>query len=105
MLGSDKMSDADRRKNNIPDGNGVYVIEVAAGSAARQAGIKQGDFITKINGRLINTATELIGKISSLHPGDQVDLTYVRNGSENTTTATLQNSGGNYQQQEQDMNQ
>jgi S1-C subfamily serine protease len=105
MLGSDQMSDADRQKNNIPDGNGVYVIKVADGSAASQAGIQQGDFITKINGRQINTGTELIGKISSLRPGDKVDLTYVRSGSESTTTATLQNSAGNYQQQEQDMNQ
>jgi serine protease Do len=39
MLGSDQMTDADRQKNNIPDGNGVYVIKVADGSAASQAGI------------------------------------------------------------------
>jgi Do/DeqQ family serine protease len=105
MLGSDQMTDADRQKNNIPDGNGVYVIKVADGSAASKAGIQQGDFITKLNGKVINTATELIGRISSLHPGDKVELTYVRNGSENTTTATLQNSAGNYPQQEQDINQ
>jgi S1-C subfamily serine protease len=105
MLGSDQMSDADRQKNNIPDGNGVYVIQVANGSAAAQAGIQKGDFITKINGRELNTGTELIGKVSSLRPGDKVDLTYVRNGSESTTSATLQSSSGNYQQQEQDMNQ
>jgi Do/DeqQ family serine protease len=105
MLGSDQMTDADRQKNNIPDGNGVYVIKVADGSAASKAGIQQGDFITKVNGKVINTSTELIGKISSLHPGDKVELTYVRNGSESTTTAILQNSAGNYPQQEQDMNQ
>jgi S1-C subfamily serine protease len=81
------------------------VIQVANGSAAAQAGIRQGDFITKINGREVNTGTELIGKVSSLRPGDKVDLTYVRNGSESTTSATLQSSSGNYQQQEQDMNQ
>jgi S1-C subfamily serine protease len=102
MLGSDQMSDADRQRNHIPDGNGVYVMQVADGSAASQAGMRQGDFITKINGRVINTATELIGKISSLHPGDKVDITYVRNGSESTTTAILQDSAGNYTQQ--DMN-
>jgi S1-C subfamily serine protease len=102
MLGSDQMSDADRQRNHIPDGNGVYVMQVADGSAASQAGMRQGDFITKINGRVINTATELIGKISSLHPGDKVDITYVRNGSESTTTAILQDSAGNYPQQ--DMN-
>lgn len=101
MFGNDQMSEADRHKNNIPDGNGVYVMDVANGSAAAQAGIQKGDFITKLNGITISTGTELVGKISALSPGDKVDISYVHNGAENTTTATLQGSAGNYQQQQQ----
>jgi serine protease Do len=101
MFGNDQMSNADRQKSNIPDGNGVYVMDVAGSSAADQAGILKGDFITKLNGTIINTGTELVGKISALRPGDKVDITYVRNGVENTTTATLQGSAGNYPQQQQ----
>ena len=101
MFGNDQMSEADRQKNNIPDGNGVYVMDVASGSAAADAGIHKGDFITKLNGTVINTGTELVGKISALRPGDKVDINYVRNGAENTTTATLKGSEGNYSQQEQ----
>lgn len=101
MFGNDQMSEADRQKNNIPDGNGVYVMDVATGSAAADAGIHKGDFITKLNGTVINTGTELVGKISALRPNDKVDITYVRNGSENNTTATLQGSAGNYSQKEQ----
>lgn len=105
MFGNDQMSEADRQKNNIPDGNGVYVMDVATGSAADEAGIHKGDFITKLNGAVINRGTELVGKISALRPGDKVGITYVRNGAENTTTATLQGSAGNYQQQKQQQQQ
>ena len=105
QFGSDQMSDADRKKYNIPDGNGVYVMDVAQGSAAEKAGIHKGDFITAINGTTINTGTEMVGKISSLRPGDKIDVTYTRNGAENKTTVTLQSSAGNYQQQSQEQQQ
>ncbi|MEO9003764.1 MAG: trypsin-like peptidase domain-containing protein [Ginsengibacter sp.] len=104
MFGNDQMSGTDRQKNNIPDGNGVYVMDVSKGSAADEAGIKKGDFITKLNGNTINTGTELVGKISALRPGDKVNITYVRNGSENTTSATLKGSAATYPDQ-QDSNQ
>ncbi|MEO8413415.1 MAG: trypsin-like peptidase domain-containing protein [Ginsengibacter sp.] len=104
MFGSDQMSDADRQKNNIPDGDGVYVMDVAKGSAADNAGIQKGDFITKINGTTITTGTEMVGKISAFHPGDKIEITYVHNGAENTSMATLQGAAGTYQQQ-QDTNQ
>ncbi|MDQ2862718.1 MAG: trypsin-like peptidase domain-containing protein [Bacteroidota bacterium] len=105
MFGNDQMSDADRRKINIPDGNGVYVMNVANGSAADEAGIHKGDFITKLNGTVINTGTQLVGKISALRPGDKIDITYVHNGSESTTSATLKGSAGNYPQQQQQQQQ
>ena len=101
MFGNDKMSEADRQKNSIPNGNGVFVMDVANGSSAAVAGIHKGDFITKLNGAVINTGTELVGKISAWRPGDKVEITYIRNGAESTTTATLQGSTGNYSQQEQ----
>jgi serine protease Do len=105
MFGSDQMSEADRQKNNIPNGNGVYVMDVANGSAANEAGIRKGDFITKLKGTLLNTGTELVGKISALRPGDKVDITFVRDGQENNTTATLQGNPGNYPQQQQQQQQ
>jgi len=101
MFGNDQMSEAVRQKNNIPDGNGVYVMDVANGGAANEAGIQKGDFITKLNGVTINTGTELVGKISAFRPGDKINLTYMRNGVENSTTAILKGSAGNYPQQQQ----
>ena len=105
QFGSDQMSDADRKKNNIPEGNGVYVMDVAEGSAADKAGIQKGDFITGINGTTINSGTEMVEKISSLRPGDKLQLTYMHNGAEKTTTVTLQAAAGKYQQQHQQQQQ
>ena len=98
MYGSDQMSEADRQKNNIPDGDGVFVMDVTEGSAAGKAGIQKGDFITKINGTKINTGTEMVEKISALRPGDVTNITYRRNGAENTVNATLLGSQESYRQ-------
>lgn len=100
MFGSDQMSYADRKKNNIPDGDGVFVLDVAKGSAADEAGIQKGDFVTKINGTTVNTGTEMVEKISAMRPDDKINISYVRNKAENTATATLHGSAGNYPQQE-----
>jgi S1-C subfamily serine protease len=76
-------------------------MDVSKGSAADEAGIQKGDFITKLNGAAINTGTELVGKISAFRPGDKVDLTYKRIGVENNTTAILKGLAGSYPQQHQ----
>lgn len=98
MFGSDQMSNAEREKNNIPEGDGVYVMDVAQNSAAQKAGIRKGDFITKINGTALSSGTAMIEKISAMRPGDKVEVAFVRNGAENTTTVVLQGAAGTYAQ-------
>jgi Do/DeqQ family serine protease len=99
MFGNDQISEEDRQKNSIKDGDGVYVMDVAQNSAAAEAGIRKGDFITKINGVSINTGTEIIEKIATLRPGDKVSITFQRNGTEKTATATLKGESGLYTSQ------
>lgn len=96
MFGSDQMSEEDRKKNNVKDGDGVFVMDVAQNSAAQAAGIQKGDFITRINGAVVNSGTQLMEKIATQRPGDKVELTYQRNGTERTTTATLKGDAGSY---------
>lgn len=96
MFGSDQMSEEDRQKNKVKEGEGVFVMDVAAGSAAQEAGVQKGDFITKINGSTVSTGTEMIEKIAALQPGDKVAITYTRNGSEKTGSATLKGNSGAY---------
>lgn len=96
MFGSDQMTEEDRQKNNVKEGDGVYVMDVAKGSAAEEAGIRKGDFITHINGVAIQTGTEMVEKISALHPGDKISLTVEHDGSSKTVNATLKGSTGTY---------
>lgn len=96
MYGNDQMTGEQRKANNIKEGDGVYVMDVAKGSAAAEAGIQKGDFITKINGATIRTGTQMIEKIAAMRPGDKVAITYQHNGAEKTATVALKGDAGTY---------
>jgi len=71
------------------DGGGAVVQSVAAGSAAAQAGLQQGDVITKLGDQAINDSDDLVSAVQSRKVGDRVDITYKRGNDTRTTTATL----------------
>ncbi|MCY3974937.1 MAG: Do family serine endopeptidase [Simkaniaceae bacterium] len=60
---------------------GVLVSEVVKDSPAASAGIKQGDIITHINKRKVETPLGLRNEIMLLKPGTKITLTLNRNGS------------------------
>ena len=96
MFGNERMSEEDKKSANILDGDGVYVMDVAKGSAAEEGGIQKGDFITKINGATVATSTQMIEKIATMRPGDKAAVSFSRNGSERTATVTLKGESGTY---------
>ena len=70
-------------------GPGAKIIKITEGGPADTAGLKLQDVITKIDGRVIDDATELVVAIRENAPDDQVKVTYKRQGSTNTATITL----------------
>ena len=96
MYGNDAMTEEQRKEANIKEGDGVYVMDVARGSAAAEAGIQKGDFITKINGATVRTGTQMIEKIAAMRPGDKVAITYQHNGAEKTASVALKGDAGTY---------
>jgi putative serine protease PepD len=70
-------------------GPGGEVAEVTPGSPADTAGLEEGDVITKVEGNLINDSTALIVAIRANAPGDQIELTVLRNGQTLTVPLTL----------------
>jgi membrane-associated protease RseP (regulator of RpoE activity) len=58
--------------------NTAAVRDVLPGSAAEQAGLREGDIIVAINGRRVTSYQEAIGMIRSLQPGEAVDIEYTR---------------------------
>jgi putative serine protease PepD len=71
------------------ENGGALVNAVTAGSPAAKAGLQQGDVITKVGGKVINDSNDLVGVIQGGKVGDQIQVTYTRNGSEKTATVTL----------------
>jgi len=56
---------------------GATIAGVVSGGTAEQAGLVAGDVITSLNGRTIDSATTLSAVVSTLHPGDRVQLGWV----------------------------
>jgi membrane-associated protease RseP (regulator of RpoE activity) len=69
--------------------NGVAVTEVQSGSPAADAGLKQGDVITAIDGTKVTTPLAVRNAVQQHSSGDQITITYTRGGTSSTTKATL----------------
>jgi Do/DeqQ family serine protease len=69
--------------------NGALVSDVRPGSAAEKAGIRRGDVILALNGKDVPESNSLRNHVAQLKPGARADLRVLRDGSERTLTATL----------------
>lgn len=69
--------------------NGAKILDVGKESAAAKAGLQKDDIISKVNDAKIESSEDLYTAIGKYKVGDKVNITYLRNGKENTTTATL----------------
>lgn len=76
---------------------GIYVAKVTEESAAEEAGMKEGDVITAIDGKPVNKMAELQEVLTKKRPGDKVSVTYLRDKKKATKTVTLKNEKGNTQ--------
>jgi predicted metalloprotease with PDZ domain len=72
-------------------GSGAEIVNVASGSPADQAGLRAGDVITKVDGATVASSADLSSRISAHQPGDDVSITYVRNGDTKTVSVHLSN--------------
>ena len=57
--------------------------------------MKKGDIITQIDNVRISDFADLSLAVGSKRPGDQVNVTYLRNGQQYTTSVTLKDQKGN----------
>ncbi|MDZ5621390.1 trypsin-like peptidase domain-containing protein [Nocardioides sp. HM23] len=74
----------------IGDGEaGAVVRSIEDGSAAARAGIREGDVITRVDDHAIDRAGSLVATIRSYRPDDQVTITYLRGGDQETTELQL----------------
>lgn len=87
----------EKQKYKIPESaDGIYITDLVKDGAAKQGGIKVGDILRKISGVTINSGSELQEQLSNYRPGDKVQVTYDRGGSEHTVEVILKNNAGTY---------
>jgi len=65
---------------SMPRIEGIYVASVVFGGAAEKAGVKENDVILKINGKAVNTNSELVENLGQYQPGTTVVVQIFRNG-------------------------
>ncbi|MDK1474965.1 trypsin-like peptidase domain-containing protein [Streptomyces sp. 549] len=78
-------------------GDGALISEEAAdgtravvpGGPADDAGLQPGDVITRLGGTSIDSGPTLISEIWTHEPGEKVEVTYRRDGKQQTTEVTL----------------
>jgi putative serine protease PepD len=68
---------------------GIYITSVVPGSPAAQAGLREGDIITAIDGEPATSSDDLAAVTLTKRPGDTVTIEYTRNGKSATTKVTL----------------
>ncbi|MBT3935731.1 MAG: Do family serine endopeptidase [Bacteroidetes bacterium] len=83
------------KDNKLDKPIGVYIQDVVAEGAAKEAGIKKGDIIIKINDRKVNSVQALQEEVFINRPGDKIDVTLIRNGNEKVFSVTLKDFKGN----------
>jgi serine protease Do len=71
-----------------PEGE-IGVWRVAPRGPAAKAGLQRGDAIVQVDGKKINSPQEVTTLIEQKKPGEQVQITFQRDGQEQTVTATL----------------
>ncbi len=71
---------------------GIILVKVNGGYPASDAGLKNMDVVTKINGEKVTTTSQFKYELYKYSIGDTIEVTYVRNGKEKTTKIKLDKS-------------
>lgn len=75
--------------------DGVKVGSVISGKGAQAAGIREGDLITKVDGKAVAGEGSIGSALAGRKPGDKVMVAYLRDGQAGQTEVTL-SAGNNY---------
>ncbi len=82
--------DADiARSFGLEEVRGAVVTLVQEDSGAKKAGLKEDDVIVEVDGRPIDDFQDLRNAVGLKRPGDEVQLTVIRDGRTRTLSATL----------------
>jgi S1-C subfamily serine protease len=68
---------------------GALIVDVVPGAPAAEAGLQPEDIIVEFDGQEIGSMGQLSSQVMLRQPGDEVTVTYVRDGEQRQITVTL----------------
>ena len=74
---------------DLRENRGVLVLEVTPNSPAARGGIRPGDVLLKAGDRQLDTVEDFLGALRTRSPGDNLEVTLARGGSQQTVTVRL----------------
>ena len=74
---------------HIPDHSGVLVADVDERGPAGQAGLRRGDVILSIGGRVVGTSRGISARIAAAKIGESVEVRILRKGREETLSVPI----------------
>ena len=86
-IGGTDLDSFTAQRYNLPEG--IYIETVEKNSPAEQAGLKQGDIVTKIEGTEVSSVNELNKIKYNYNIGDTITLTIYRDNSEQEVKVVL----------------
>lgn len=73
----------------LPVQYGAYLAEIQPGGAADEAGLREGDIITRIGDSQFDENTSYYNALFKYAPGDSIQVEIIRNGDNQTVQVTL----------------
>ena len=94
-LQSSDTNASSRHRLNLPaDRTGIVVARVERGTPAARAGLRQGDFIVRLDGAPVVNRGQFNRLIARKSPGTKVEITFLRAGKEYTIQAEVAAEAG-----------
>jgi putative serine protease PepD len=75
--------------SDTPDRSGAVVETVTPNGPAEKGGLQQGDKITTIDGRAVQSSEDVSAAVTARKPGEKAKVTVVRGGNRRTLTVDL----------------
>lgn len=88
-IGVNNVTAVDAEAYGLDEVSGAEVLTVEEASPASEAGLEVGDVIIALDGQDISDATDLTTQLARMQPGDDVELTIIRESTPRTATLTL----------------